>query len=68
MNKDNLNEAKRLVTLIDVLYEQNRVLFCSSEVAIDELYTEGSGSFEFNRTASRLNEMQSKQYLTKNIK
>jgi len=57
------NEAKRLVTLIDVLYEHKVKLICSAEVPAKELYIEGDGAFEFRRTASRLIEMQSDAYL-----
>lgn len=56
------NEAKRFVTLIDVLYEHKIKLICSAEVPAHELYTEGDGAFEFRRTVSRLIEMQSEAY------
>ena len=52
------NEAKRFVTLIDALYEGHVRLICSAEDAPERLYLEGTGSFEFERTASRLREMQ----------
>jgi cell division protein ZapE len=57
------NEAKRLVTLIDALYENKVVLICSAAALPEKLYPEGDGSFEFRRTASRLAEMQSEGYL-----
>ncbi len=60
---DKRNEAKRLVTLIDVLYEHKVKLICSAEVPAHALYTEGDGAFEFRRTASRLIEMQTEAYL-----
>jgi len=59
----NRNEAKRFVTLIDALYEAKSKLICSAEVNPAELYTEGDGAFEFERTVSRLMEMQSVEYL-----
>lgn len=65
MGRDMRNEAKRFVTLIDTLYENNVKLICSAAVAPDQLYAEGDGSFEFSRTASRLAEMQSEEYLAR---
>lgn len=59
------NEAKRFVTLIDALYENNVKLLCSAAAPADELYEKGDGHFEFQRTVSRLMEMQSAQYLSK---
>jgi len=58
------NEAKRFVTLIDALYENKVRLICSAEVAAVELYPAGDGAFEFERTVSRLLEMQSDAYLS----
>jgi cell division protein ZapE len=57
------NEAKRFVTLIDALYEHKVKLICTAEVPAKELYIEGDGAFEFERTVSRLMEMQSESYL-----
>ncbi len=54
----NYNEAKRFVILIDALYEARVRLICSAADVPERLYLEGSGSFEFERTASRLREMQ----------
>ncbi|MDA0996603.1 MAG: cell division protein ZapE [Proteobacteria bacterium] len=59
----NRNEAKRFVTLIDALYEAKVNLVCSAAVPPTELYTEGDGAFEFERTVSRLIEMQSADYM-----
>lgn len=63
MGPDKRNEAKRFTTLIDVLYENNVKLLCSAAAPPDALYTAGDESFEFERTVSRLMEMQSDAYL-----
>lgn len=63
MTRDNRNEAKRFVVLIDELYERKVKLVCTAASSPNALYTVGDGSFEFNRTVSRLIEMQSEQYL-----
>jgi cell division protein ZapE len=59
LSASNYNEAKRFVTLIDALYEAKVRLICSAADEPERLYIEGSGAFEFARTASRLREMQS---------
>ena len=63
MSPENRNEAARFVTLIDALYEHRVKLFATAAAAPDQLYASGDGSFEFERTASRLNEMQSDEYM-----
>ncbi len=60
----NRDVAKRFVTLVDALYEAKTNLICSAAVAPNELYTEGDGAFEFERTVSRLMEMQSVDYIS----
>ncbi len=68
MSREHRNEAKRFVTLIDELYEHKVNLICTAQASPDKLYEQGDGSFEFDRTASRLIEMQSSKYLTKGHK
>jgi cell division protein ZapE len=58
LSSSNYNEAKRFVTLIDALYEAKVRLVCSAADVPERLYIEGAGTFEFERTASRLREMQ----------
>ena len=53
------NEAKRFVLLIDTLYDAKRHLVASSAVAPERIYPQGDHRFEFARTVSRLQEMQS---------
>ncbi len=62
LSAEKRNEAKRFMTLIDVLYEHSIKLICSAQVPAQELYREGDGAFEFQRTVSRLIEMQSDSY------
>ncbi len=63
LTPDQRDSAKRFVTLIDALYEHNVHLICSAAAMPEKLYPEGDGSFEFQRTVSRLMEMKSAGYL-----
>jgi len=55
--------AKRFIHLIDALYDHNVKLICSAEVAPEKLYTGKRLAFAFERTVSRLTEMQTSRYL-----
>ncbi|WP_086617202.1 cell division protein ZapE [Erythrobacter tepidarius] len=63
MGPENRNEAIRFTKLIDALYEHRVKLFVTAAAAPEDLYRSGDGAFEFERTVSRLNEMQSDGYL-----
>jgi len=62
LSRSNYNEAKRFVTLIDALYEARVKLIATAADIPERLYVEGEGTFEFERTASRLREMQSEDW------
>ena len=63
LGPDQRNEAARFVTLIDALYEHKVKLIATADAEPAELYETGDGRFEFDRTISRLMEMQSADYL-----
>jgi cell division protein ZapE len=63
MGPDSQDKAARFVTMIDSFYERKVKFICSAAAAPEKLYIEGDGAFEFQRTVSRLMEMQSPEYL-----
>ena len=63
MGPEMRNEAARFVSLIDALYEHKVKLLAAADAEPEGLYPAGDGSFEFQRTASRLEEMRSADYL-----
>lgn len=63
LSSANHHEARRLVTLVDALYEAKTRLIVLAAARPEALYTEGVGAFEFERTVSRFNEMQSRDWL-----
>ena len=65
LTRDQAGSAKRFVTLIDALYEAKVRLICSAEAPPAQLFAQGDGAFEFERTASRLAEMSSKDWVTR---
>ena len=56
------NAARRFIQLVDEFYDQNVILVLSAAAQAGELYQAGRLRFEFNRTVSRLLEMQSLKY------
>ncbi len=65
---DRKQAARRLVTLIDALYEARTRLVVLADAAPEALYPKGEGAFEFERTVSRLNEMASASWLDASAK
>jgi cell division protein ZapE len=63
MTTDNDDAARRFIALVDEFYERNVKLIISAEIALEELYQGSSLVFEFKRCLSRLQEMQSHDYL-----
>lgn len=60
---DRRNEAKRLMTLIDALYETKTKLVMTADAPPDKIYQGHDHGFEFERTVSRLIEMQGADYI-----
>ncbi len=65
MSVANDDQARRFINLVDEFYDRHVKLVVSAEVALDQLYRGGRLEFEFERTKSRLLEMQSHEYLAK---
>lgn len=57
------NQARRFIALVDEFYDRRVKLIISASTSIDRLYAGKQLSFEFDRTLSRLVEMQSTEYL-----
>ena len=63
LSPDNFDVARRFIVLIDTLYDHRVKLVASAEAMPDQLYMRGENAKMFERTASRLEEMQSQDYL-----
>ncbi len=63
LSPDNYDKARRFIVLIDALYDHRVKLVASADAWPDQLYQRGEGAKAFERTASRLEEMQSQDYL-----
>jgi len=63
MSIEREDAARRFIALVDEFYERNVKLIMSAELALEDLYSGGRLAFEFKRCLSRLQEMQSHDYL-----
>ena len=63
LSPDNYDKARRFITLIDTLYDHRVKLIASADAMPDQLYLHGENARMFERTASRLDEMQSEDWL-----
>jgi len=62
------DQARRFINMVDEFYDRNVKLIISAEVGLEDLYVGGNLRFEFQRTNSRLLEMQSHEYLEREHK
>ena len=65
LDESNADATRRFINLIDEFYDRNVKMLISAAKPVDDLYTGNRLAFEFQRTASRLTEMQSNEYLAK---
>ena len=65
MDESQRNEARRFMTLIDALYEHRCNLVLGADAPPERLYAGADGGFEFQRTVSRLMEMQAADYIAR---
>lgn len=63
LSPDNFDAARRFIVLVDTLYDQRVKLIASADATPDRLYMRGENAKMFERTASRLDEMQSEDWL-----
>nr|WP_328765982.1 AFG1/ZapE family ATPase [Devosia aurantiaca] len=68
MDRTNSDAAKRFILLIDSLYDRGVKLAASFAVPLEQLGDDDKTAFEFQRTLSRLTEMQSEEYLAKGLR
>ena len=64
LSPDNYDQARRFIVLVDTIYDQRMKLIASADATPDQLYQHGNNAKIFERTASRLDEMQSEDWIT----
>jgi cell division protein ZapE len=64
LSPDNYDVARRFIILVDTLYDHRVKLLASAAATPDQLYRRGENAKMFERTASRLDEMQSQDWLS----
>jgi cell division protein ZapE len=65
MTRDTDDSARRFINMVDEFYDRSVKVIISAQVALPDIYAGGRLSFEFERTTSRLLEMQSHEYLAR---
>ena len=65
LTEEHEDQARRLIALVDEFYDHNVKLIVSAAEPVNNLYQGSKLSFEFQRTKSRLQEMQSHDYLSR---
>jgi cell division protein ZapE len=63
LSPENYDQARRFIVLVDTLYDQRVKLIASADATPEQLYQRGENAKMFERTASRLDEMQSEDWL-----
>ena len=65
MGRQNDDVARRFIALVEEFYERHVKLIISADIPLEQLYQDGILNFEFKRCISRLQEMQSREYLAR---
>ena len=68
MNNNHIDEARRFIYMIDEFYDRNVKVIISADSSINDICDIEKINTDFERTKSRLNEMQSDEYMKKEHK